>query len=407
MQYQIKNINWLNTIFANMNDANSITIEILVKAWSIYENLDTNWISHFLEHMFFKWWIKYSTPEIVAQAVDEIWWESNAFTSEEYAGYYIKCAPEYTTKAIDILADMLVWAQFPKEELEREKEVVIQEIMMYEDMPHRLVIDKWKEFFYGNNSYGWNITGTVDNVKKFDQDYLINHKESLYTRDNLIITVAWKIENQNEIEDLINKLFSKLPEKTTIQKPIIPNFKPASNKDFYNKWTEQSHIVIWAKWFNISENEKYAANLLWILLGWNMSSRLFQEIREKLWLCYYISASHYTNELDWIFMIRAGVDKKRLEKWVEAIHSEISKIANWEISLPEFEKSLGYIKWKTKMWIETSDQMADFLWEQFIMKWNIKSLDEILREYEKLQIEQIREVAKKLHQDNLYMYYIK
>ncbi|MEY3197704.1 MAG: hypothetical protein RL023_349 [Candidatus Parcubacteria bacterium] len=114
-----------------------------------------NGISHFLEHMFFKGGKKYPTPHSVAEAVDSFGGEFNAFTSDEYAGYYVKCAPGFVHKAIDVLSDMLVDAQFPEDEMQREKSVVIQEMAMYEDMPNRLVYDKWKEWYYGDNSYGW------------------------------------------------------------------------------------------------------------------------------------------------------------------------------------------------------------------------------------------------------------
>ena len=144
MKYEVKQIAGINCIFAPLNDANSITVEILVKAGSIYENEQTNGISHFLEHMFFKWGKKYSDPHQVAQAVENFGGEFNAFTSGDHAGYYIKCAPDFVEKAVDVLSDMMVSARFPKEELEREKWVVLQEIQMYKDDPQSLVYDKWK-----------------------------------------------------------------------------------------------------------------------------------------------------------------------------------------------------------------------------------------------------------------------
>ena len=117
-----------------MKDSNSTTVQILAKAGSIYETRETNGISHFLEHLFFKWWKKYKTPKEVAEAVDSFGWGFNAFTWEEYAWYYVKSAPEFVEKSIDVLWDMILNAQFPQAEMEREKWVVIQEIMMYEEI---------------------------------------------------------------------------------------------------------------------------------------------------------------------------------------------------------------------------------------------------------------------------------
>jgi len=140
--------------------------------------------------MFFKGGIKYPDPKTVAETVDAYGGEFNAYTSDEYAGYYIKCAPQYVPTSLDVLADMLVHAQFPKDELEREKDVVIQEIMMYEDMPQRQVMEKRQTWYYGDNPYGWSTLGPVDNIKSFSQEYLFAHKEALYTKDNLVIVIA-------------------------------------------------------------------------------------------------------------------------------------------------------------------------------------------------------------------------
>lgn len=407
MNYEIKTIKGLTTVFAKMNECNSTTIQIFVKAWSIYETKQTNWISHFLEHMFFKWWLRYKTPQIVAETIDQIWWEFNAYTSEEYASYYVKCAPDYINTALDVLWDMMVNAQFPIEELEREKWVVIQEIMMYEDLPQKLVIDKWLRFYYWDNSYGWPTIWPVENIKSFWQNHFFEHKNNLYTKDNLIIVITGSIPNQNEMEELIAKYFEQLPEKKNFPDPVFPTSRPQKNIEFFEKNTEQNHLVIWSSWYSIFDQERFAANLLWVILWWNMSSRLFQEIREKRWLCYYITAWHNSNFDDGIFMIRAWIEKERFDYWMEEIFKQIEIVANWNVSQEEFEKSLGFLKWKTQMWIETSDQMADFIWEQYLFKKQIQTLDEILKSYEKLNLSDLKKVANKLINNNLFTYYIK
>ena len=150
--------------------------------------------------MFFKGGVKYKTPHHVAAYVDAFGGEFNAFTSEEYAGYYVKSAPEHTAKAIDILSDMMVNPAFPGDEMEREKLVVIQELKMYEDRPDRQAYDKFKHYFYGDNSYGREIVGTEDNIRSFSQDDLFGHKNNLYAKDNLVIIIAGKIEDQEMVE---------------------------------------------------------------------------------------------------------------------------------------------------------------------------------------------------------------
>jgi len=406
MKYEIKKIKWLECIFIPMKDANSTTVEILARAGSIYETRENNGISHFLEHLFFKWWLKYKTPKEVAEAVDNFGGEFNAFTSEDYAGYYVKSAPEFVEKSIDVLWDMILNAQFPQDEMEREKWVVIQELMMYEDNPPSLVIDKWRQFFFGDNSYGRSTLWPVENIKKFTREDLIKHKDGLYAKDNLILIVSGKIEQQEKIENIIANIFQNLPEKKNIKKPEFKNILPSKQKDFYNKKTEQNHLIISAKWFDGNDEKRYAANVLATILGWNMSSRLFQNIREKEWLCYYIGARHYNDPDSGFFLVRAGLEKWRFDFGVQKIYEELERIAKWDITQEEFNKAIWYNVWQLQMWIESSDDMASFVGNQYLLYWEVKTLDEILEVYKSMKLEDILDVVDMFKKENLYQYWI-
>lgn len=405
MEYTIKEIAGIPVLFAP-SASNSTTVEILVKAGSIYETAENNGISHFLEHMFFKWGKKYTTPHDVAAYVDTFGGEFNAFTSEEYAGYYVKSAPEHTTKAIDILADMMVHPSFPKEEMEREKLVVIQELKMYEDRPDHQAYNKFKTYMYGDNSYWWEIIGTEENIRSFTQADLLAHKQDLYTKDNMLIVIAGGITQQEQIEGMIAELFAELPEKRAIDKPMFVSHTPKEKVEVYKKGTQQAHLVIGAWGYDINKEERFAASLLGVILGGNMSSRLFQNIREKLGLCYYIYGSHYANSDDGLFMIRAGIEQERLELGLDAIYQEIEKIAQGDITQAEYEKAQWFMTGKTQMGIESSDALADFLGAQQLLKWKVQSLDEILENYKKVTIEDLKAVAQNLSRDRLYTYYI-
>lgn len=406
MKYEIKKLSWIDTIFVPMEDANSTTMLILSRAGSIYETRENNWISHFLEHNFFKWWIKYKTPQAVAEAVDSFGGEFNAFTWDTYAGYYVKSAPEFVEKWLDVLWDMMINAQFPQAEMEREKWVVIQEVKMYDDQPTALVADKWQEFFYGDNSYGWSTLWPVENIQRFTREDLIKHKLDLYTKDNLIIVIAWKILDEESVENQISTLFADLPEKRRIEKPKFLWTLPNEREWKFVKWTAQNHLIISAKWFNWEDSRKYAAAILSTILWWNMSSRLFQNIREKEWVCYYISARHHSSPHDWIFMIRAGLEKWRFEYWVEKIMWELKKIATGDITKEEFEKAIWFNIWQNQMWIESSDEMANFVWNQYLLYWRIRTLDDILEKIKNVKIEEVINIAKYLSEENLYKYWI-
>ena len=407
MKYTIEPIAWIDVIFAPMEDAYSVTIEIMCKAGSIYENRENNGISHFLEHLFFKGGKKYPTPKSVAEAVDKFWGEFNAFTAEEYAGYYVKCAPEFIDKAIDVLADMMINPSFPTEELEREKGVVTQELKMYEDNPIALVMEKWQHYYLGDNSYGRSALGTEENIQSFDQKKLFDHQANLYAKDNLIIVIAGKIENKISVEKQLKDMFQTLPEQKKINKPPFIENLPTEKIAFYDKKTEQNHLVISAPGFDGNDETRYAANVLGTILWGNMSSRLFQNIREKQGLCYYIKGSHMSQEDFWVFLIRAGIDKKRFDFGIEKIFEEIQYIAEWNITQEEFDNAIGYNEGQIQMGIESSDEMASFVGNQYLIYKKIESLEEILKKYKRLTLKDVQAVAKKLSKENLYLFYIK
>lgn len=407
MKYSIENIADIECLFAPMEDINSITVEIMCKAGSIYENKANNGISHFLEHLFFKGGEKYPTPKAVAEAVDKFWGEFNAYTGDEYAGYYVKCAPEFVDKAIDVLADMMNHAKFNTEELEREKWVVIQELKMYEDNPMAMVMQKWQSYYLGDNSYGRPIIGTEENINTFNQEMLIQHKAQLYTKDNLIITIAGKIIDKEAIIEQLKKEFSNMPTSKKWEKPVFIETLPKEHTAFYEQKNEQSHLVISAPGFKGDDETRYAANVLGTILGGNMSSRLFQNIREKQGLCYYIKASHASQEDMGVFLIRAGIDKQRFDFGVEKIFEEIQKIADWDITQEEFDNAIGYNEGQIQMGIESSDEMASFIGNQYLIYKKIETLPEILKKYKSITLEEVKSVAKKLSKENLYMFYIK
>lgn len=406
MDIQKHLLNWLQIITADIPDSASTTIQIMVKAWSVMETAETNGLSHFLEHMFFKWGKRYPTPKSVAQALDTLGADYNAFTGEEYAGYYVKCAPMFVEKAIDVLSDMLVNTQFPEAELEREKGVIVQEIKMYEDMPNRMVWDKWKHRYYGETSYGRPILWPVDNVLRFTQQDLLDHKQALYTKDNLVIIVTGKITDMEVTLGQISEQFGSLPQQVSISRPEFIHTLPSTNQQHFQQWTQQHHLIIWCKWVSMFDDQRYAYRILSTILGGTMSSRLFQHIREQQGLCYYIWASHSSSTVDGTTMIYAGMEKERREQGLEAIYNELEILRKTGITDDEFDQARSNIQGSTVMGLETSDEVAGFLGRQALLRDEIISLDQILSNYMNVTKEEINAAAKSLVRDQMYAYWI-
>ncbi len=408
MQYTLEKHNWLNILRIDIPDANSLTTEILVKAGSIYETKENNGIAHFLEHMFFKGWTIYKTPKSVAQAVENFGWEFNAFTWTYYAGYYVKSAPNYWEQAIDVLADMMVNAQFPKEEMEREKQVVVQEIMMYEDNPQAVVRDKWQTRWYWNNPRWRTTLWPKKNVLWFTKNDLQNYKQNLYTKDNIIIVMSWKITDKQKLTKKITDSFHELLEKSNLPSIDFPITIPNEKNFFFNKKTQQNHLVISANWFKHNDsNERYQANILMTILWWNMSSRLFQNIREKEGLCYYIWASHTSEPKLWTFAVYAGIDKERFDFGVKRIYEEIDNFVKKWFTEEEFENAKWYTIWQLQMWLEKTDSFAIFFWKQQLLYDEIKDLPEIIEKYKKITFSDVKNILSMLDQKKLFSYYIK
>ena len=407
MHYTTQKIDGISMIFVPVKDATSTCIEVLVKAWSIYESKEENGLSHFLEHMFFKWGQRYKTPLAVSEALDTLWASYNAFTGDEYAWYRVKCAPKFTSKAMDVLSDMLVNTQFPEDEMEREKGVVIQEIAMYEDNPSRLVMDKRKNRYYGDTNYGRSIIWTEENVQSFTRDMLLEHKRKLYTKDNLVIAVAWSIPDEIALSMMIKEYFGGLPDNADYE---LNQFEwdhyPDVHEAFYDKWTQQHHVLIGANGFTINEHERYAAKVAMTIFGWMMSSRLFQNIREKQGLCYYIWAGHYAWTENGMFVMYAWMEKERWEQWLQAIYDETAKVVDEGITAQEFDKALNNIEWGIALWLETSDQIAGYVSTEYLLKWSVDTLEERLKAYKSLSLDDVNWIMERLAREHLYAYWI-
>jgi predicted Zn-dependent peptidase len=198
-----------------------------------------------------------------------------------------------------------------------------------------------------------------------------------------------------------------LPAKRSIEQPAFPSFLPSEPCSFFEKKTEQNHLIISARGFNGNQDQRCAAKVLTTILGGNMSSRLFQNIREKQGLCYYIGASHWTEVEFGTFIIRAGIDKERFDFGIEKIFQEIEHIANGEIIAEEFTNAIGFLNGQLQMGIESSDALASFLGSQYLKYGYIETLEEILAQYNAVTLEEVLAIGEMLQKEKLYLYYIK
>ena len=420
MNYTIKTINWLTCIFYDMPHATSVTTQLFVKAGSIYEDDTTSGLSHFLEHMFFKGWVRYPTSQDVSRVIDEIGGEHNAYTSDDIASYYIKTAPDFVELAIDVLSDMIINSHFPADELATEQWVVVQEIKMIEDNPARWIYSLWRKWYMGDNPYGRPVIGTQENVLSFTKQMLLDHRNHLYTTSNMVLVICGKIRNNvspwvkwdvdsiASIESMISRYFVGMQTWVGGVKPDRSMIaRPSQRIWHHTKGTEQNHMVITTEWYKHGTPEFYPAKLLGTIMWGNTSSRFWQLLREKHGLCYYASVGHYGDSDDGVFMIRAWLRKDNFDETIELIRWELASIATWlSITQAELDQARWYLIGTLQMWLETSSDVSERVGSDYLIYGTIETIEEVIQSYRDVTLEQIQSLTQKLLWEERYTYYI-
>ena len=373
--------NGLRLALNKMEGMLSVSIGVLVKTGSMNERIDDNGISHFIEHVMFKGTENRTAFEI-SDHIDRIGAQINAFTSKELTCYYTKSTKEYTQKSLEILSDIFFNSKFEKEELEKEKGVVIEEINMSEDSPEEVCLDLLSQAYYGNATLGQTILGSIKNIKKFTRDDVIKYMDKYYTADNVVISIAGDIEIDNAIglvEEYFASKFTRLKSKPQLQ---TASLQP---KHLYRtKKIEQSHIGFAMKGVKVSDKNSDALAIANIVLGGGMSSRLFQKIREELGLAYSIYSYMSQYKDDGVLEIYSGVNTSLRDLAVTAIIDELNKFKKEKVTEQEFMRGKAQIKSAFIMGQEsTSSQMLLYakylllLDSQFDFNDRIKKIDNV------------------------------
>lgn len=389
--------NGIRVILAPLENTESITVHIGFKVGSVDESKQINGLSHFLEHMMFKGTKKRPSTLAIAQELDSIGGQYNAYTHKEYTAYFIKVLPHHFDIALDVLSDMLRNSLFDENEIEREKGVIIEEINLYQDTPSRYIGDLFEKTLWGDSFLGQEIIGNKENILKFKRAHLLEHLENFYVGENMVVTIAGKLKGR-KIIPLIKKFFSSLKKKGLLKTKIRPDKIAVQNKNivFLDKNTDQTHIAVGFKSFPLTDQRKYALHILAIILGGNMSSRFFIDIRERLGLCYYIStdAQHYL--ADGYFTTYAGVKNDQLDLAVEKIILGYKAMAREGVTQKELLKAKEYLKGTTLLHLEESQAVAEFLARQEILLKKILTFEEIFEIINKITVQDLQKIWQEI-----------
>jgi predicted Zn-dependent peptidase len=281
----------------------------------------------------------------------------------------------------------------PEKEIEKERGVIIEEINMTLDNPMYYVQELWSKLLYGDQPAGWPIAGTKENIKKISRHDLLDYRKNQYVAMNTIVTVAGKIDSEGMIKKIEN-YFSKIKISKPQKKQKLLERQQKPELLLYHKDTDQSHICFGVRAYNILHHLKYAQELLALILGGMMSSRLFTKVRGELGLVYYINTDATSNADSGYLLTQAGIDNRKIEKAISVILKEHRRISEEKVSEDELQKAKDYFKGKMSLLLESSDQQAIFYTMQDILEKKILTPEEIFSKIDKVSREDILKLAK-------------
>jgi len=364
-----------------------------VEAGSKYEEKKVNGVSHFLEHMCFKGTVKRPKAIDISKELDALGSQYNAFTAQEYTGYYAKSDARHFDKIFDIVSDIYLNSTFPDAEIQKEKGVIIEEINMYEDMPQRHVQDLIMALLYGDQPAGWNIAGEKKNILKMERGDFVKYKGQHYLPQATVLIVAGRV-TEKEVLTKVKDIFSKVPRGRKVGKAKVKEIQTKPKTLVKFKETDQTHFVLGVRTYDLFSKQNAVLSVLGGILGGGMSSRLFQKLREEMGVGYYVRAYNDAYTDHGFFQVSAGVDNKRINEVLEAILEECRKLKNDLVSEEELEKVKECLVGNMKLGLESSDDIANFYGGQELLKRELKTAEQKAEEIRKVKSEQIQTLSK-------------
>jgi predicted Zn-dependent peptidase len=386
--------NGIRVLTAPMPQVSSVACFVMLAAGSRYETPGSKGIAHFAEHMFFKGTERRPTARTISAEIDAIGGEFNAFTGKELTGYYVKCAAETRDIALDVLVDMLRNSRFDPAEIDKEKGVILEEMNVYLDTPQRYVGNVYDRLLYGDQPLGWDILGTKETIEGASRDTFTTYLDSWYWPERIVVGVGGRIGDglHERLEELLGDIE---PHETGAREDVVlpPDGSPVS---LHTKQSEQAHLVLGVRGYELGHPDRYALQLLSVVLGGGMSSRLFTEVRERRGLAYYVHAANAAYTDAGTFYTGAGVDVDRIDEAVRTIVGELRTIAVEPVPADELEKARGYAKGRFVLRLESPQALVQFGLRREVLENETEEPDDVLRELDAVTAEDVQRVAREL-----------
>jgi len=372
-----------------------VSIGVWLTRGSRHEPQEQSGIAHFVEHMLFKGTATRSAEDI-AQTIDSIGGQMDAFTAKEYASYYIKVLDEHLPLAVDVLSDIVMHPAFSVEDIEREKKVVLEEIKMVEDTPDDLVHELFTESFWYNHPLGRPILGTKETVEGLSENRLRHYFSTAYTAPNLIIAAVGNITHE-QVRDLVMRAFEGLPTTTEPITDAPPRVVPTVI--IRNKELEQSHVCLGTASYRQDHADRYSSYVLNTVLGGSMSSRLFQNVREKRGLAYAVFSGLSAYRDAGSMTIYAGCANDAVGELIDVVIKELRRLKDEPLPASELQRAKDHLKGSLMLNLESTSSRMSHLARQEIYFDRQFGLDETLEGVERVTLGDVQRVARDLFAD--------
>ncbi len=408
----------LPVILIDVKNSKSVTTMFLANTGARYETSKEEGLAHFFEHMVFKGTEKFPNSKVLAEALDSVGADFNAFTSKEYTGYYVRSATSSFPLALDVLSDMLFQAKLNQSDIDREKGVIIEELNMYQDNPPAHIADVFEEMIFAKRTLAHPVIGRKETIQSFTSADFQNFLGKFYAPENLLLVIAGGLQslaaNESEILTQVEKALSKMQDERREEKHAFPQSlgdDPATiaQKSFtkqkfslVRRATAQAHFVMAWPALNANHQDRYALQILSTIVGSNMSSRLFNKVREERGLAYYVHSNLDFYHDTGFFGCSAGVDSNRAEEAIKVSKAVFTDLLGKKakIDAKELARAKDYLRGKTLLSLESSNNIAQFFGLRQLLREEMLSVEEVLQKFDAVTIGDLKRVAKAIIRPN-------
>jgi predicted Zn-dependent peptidase len=386
--------NGLRIVTAQLADARSLTVNIVVGTGSRYENYSINGgVSHFLEHLLFKGSAKYPNAQAIAEAVDAVGGYNNAYTGEDVTSYYIKVPVQHGELAVDILCDMVRSPLLDAGEVDRERGVIIEEMNVFRDDPPRFIGTLVPELIFPDNPLGKDIVGSEEVINTIPRDDIAAYLQQHYRPNNLVVAVAGAVDHDQLVKQVTAALGGLEPKEQPVFTPVTAE-AARERAVIHAKPTAQAHFMVASRGYAYEDKEEPAARIVAAILGRGMSSRLFTNVRERQGLAYTVFAEVNSFVDTGIFEAYAGVNLDKTEQALDSVLHELELIRAKPVGASELRKAQQQLRAGLEMSLENNASIADRIGLQMVLLGRVKTVDEMIAKIEAVTVEDVQRVAR-------------